>query len=68
MIYQTGLMAESCEELSCPYNSYYTYSFDVKESYVSRVEVYVKNPEESTYIQYDVENVKYYYSVKLVCV
>ena len=23
MIYQTGLMAESCEELSCPYNSYY---------------------------------------------
>ena len=41
------------------YNSYYTYSFDVKESYVSRVEVYVKNPEESTYIQYDVENVKY---------
>lgn len=41
------------------YNSYYTYSFDVEESYVSRVEVYVKNPEESTYIQYDVENVKY---------
>ena len=24
MIYQTGLMTESCEELSCPYNSYYT--------------------------------------------
>ena len=23
MIYQTGLIAESCEELSCPYNSYY---------------------------------------------
>lgn len=23
MIYQTGLMAESCEELNCPYNSYY---------------------------------------------
>ena len=24
MIYQTGLMTESCEELSCSYNSYYT--------------------------------------------
>ena len=41
------------------YGSYYTYTFQVQDEYISDLHVFVKMPDDEDYIEYDVVKVKY---------